>query len=421
MRPETFRRESGKPRPRIHYAWVVLAVAFLTLLSAAAMRSVPGIILPSLEREFGWPRESITLAVSINLLLFGLAGPFLGRVMDRFGPRIVMLWTAALIALGAAGTLFMRASWQMHLLWGIVVGVGTGGCSMVMGSAVVNRWFFARRGLALGILGAATSAGQLIFTPVLMHLDLHYGWRAATLLAALLVGVVVLPAVLIFMRDSPALAGLRAYGESGPIHQPLRPDTHPMRHALRTPAFWLLAASFGICGLTTVGLMQTHLIPHGLEHGFSPMTMAVSLGVMGATDIVGTIASGWICDRYGKIGPLAVYYLLRGATLVALPAIDGTGQLMGFSIVYGLNWLSTVPATSALAADLFGKQNVGAVFGWIFFAHQLGGAIAAYGASWLHHQIGDYGLSFVLAGAFAVLATGLVLFIRREPLVPAGA
>lgn len=405
-------------RRRVHYAWTVLAVAFVTLIAAAAIRSVPGIILKSLEQEFAWSREDITLAVSINLLSFGLAGPFLGRLMDAFGPRIVVICTASLIVLGAAGTVFMQAPWQMHLLWGVAVGAGSGGCSMVMGSAVVNRWFVARRGLALGILGAAMSAGQLVFTPLLMHLDIAYGWRWATLCVALLMGMAALPSILIFLRDDPVMLGLRAYGELGSAQEPLNPDPNPMRHAMRTPEFWLLASSFGICGLTTSGLFQTHLIPHGLEHGFSEMTMAMSLGIMGAADILGTIASGWICDRFGKRGPLAIYYLLRGATLLALPAIDDTVGLMAFSVVYGLNWLSTVPATSALTADLFGKQNVGAAFGWIFFAHQLGAAAAAYGGSLLHRWGGDYSLAFSMAGAIAILAAGLVLRIRRESSIP---
>ncbi len=403
---------------RVHYAWVVLAVAFVMLIMAAALRSVPGIILNSLEQEFAWPREDVTLAVSVNLLLFGLAGPFVGRLTDYYGPRIVAAWAASLIALGAAGTVFMQAPWQMHLLWGVVVGAGSAGCSMVWGSAVVNRWFVARRGLALGILGAGMSAGQLIFTPLLMHLDITYGWRSATLFVALLMAVAVLPLVLAFLRDTPAMRGLRAYGDVGLLPEPAKPDAHPMRQAVKTPEFWLLASSFGICGLTTSGLFQTHLIPHGLEHGFSEMTMAVSLGVMGATDILGTIASGWICDRFGRRGPLAVYYLLRGASLLALPSIDSTGGLMAFSVIYGLNWLSTVPATSALAADLFGKQNVGTVFGWIFFAHQLGAAAAAYGASILHRWSGDYALAFSMAGAFTILGTGFVLCIRRESKIP---
>jgi MFS family permease len=394
-------------------------VCFVLLLVAAVVRSVPGIILVSLEREFGWSRESITLAVSVNMLLFGLAGPFLGRVMDLYGPRRVALWTLGLIALGAAGTLWMREPWQMLLLWGGVVGLGSGGPSVIMGAAVANRWFVARRGLALGVLGAAMSAGQLVFTPVLMRLNLDHGWRAATLFVVVILSVVVLPLALAGLRDDPADLGLRPYGAGGAAPERAVPDAQPMRAAVRSPAFWLLALSFGICGLTTSGLFQTHLIAHGIEHGFTEMTMAAALGAMGAADIFGTVGSGWICDRFGPRLPLALYYLLRGASLLILPWVDSTGQLMAFSVVYGLNWLSTVPATSALAADWFGRRNVGVVFGWIFFAHQAGAAIAAYGASYLRELFGDYLRVFSIAGVLALIGTGLVLCLKTNGKVPA--
>lgn len=281
-----------------------------------------------------------------------------------------------------------------------------------MGSAIVNRWFKKRRGLALGVLGAAFSSGQLIFTPVLMNLNIHEGWRAATLFIVLLLGLIILPLVIRFLVDDPGLKGMRPYGANGSDAPPVRPDPNPMRLAMANPQFWLLAFSFGICGFTTSGLFQTHLIPHGIEHGFTEMTMAVSLGLMGATDIIGTILSGWLCDRFGKRWPLASYYTLRGMSLMLLPYVESTGQLMAFSAVYGLNWLSTVPATSALTADLFGKQNVGVVFGWICFAHQVGAAFASYGASYLHSLAGNYTMAFVTSGLFALVATGLVVNVR---------
>jgi MFS family permease len=281
-----------------------------------------------------------------------------------------------------------------------------------MGSAIVNRWFKKRRGLVLGVLGAAFSSGQLIFTPVLMNLNIHQGWRAATLFIVLLLGLIILPLVIRFMVDDPGLKRMRPYGANGSDAPPVRPDPNPMRLAMANPQFWLLAFSFGICGFTTSGLFQTHLIPHGIEHGFTEMTMAVSLGLMGATDIIGTILSGWLCDRFGKRWPLAIYYTLRGMSLMLLPYVESTGQLMAFSVVYGLNWLSTVPATSALTADLFGKQNVGVVFGWICFAHQVGAAFASYGASYLHSLAGNYTLAFVTSGLFALVATGLVVNVR---------
>lgn len=397
----------------IHYAWVVLAVSFLCLFVASALRSVPGIVMMSLEQEFGWSRATISGAISLNLLLFGFAGPFLGRLMDLYGTKKVCSITLMLSVLGTGGSAFMLESWQMYLLWGLLVGAGSGGTSMIMGSTLINRWFYKHRGLALGILGAAFSSGQLVFTPILMYINVHDGWRAATLVIALALGLVVLPLAAKFLKNDPAAKGLTPFGDNGGHAVAVKPDRYPMRSAVRSPQFWLLALSFGICGLTTSGLFQTHLIPHGIEHGFSEMTMAMSLGVMGAADVFGTILSGWLCDKFGKRWPLAFYYLIRGATLILLPSIDSTGELMIFSIVYGMNWLSTIPATSALTADLFGKQNVGVVFGWICFAHQIGAALAAYGAGYIHSMLGDYSLAFMASGMFAFTATGVVFFIKE--------
>ena len=396
----------------IHYAWVVLAVTFACLFVASALRSVPGIIMLSLEHEFHWSRETISGAVSINLLLFGLAGPFLGRLMDLYGTKAITLIMITLVTLGAGGSIFMQEPWQLYLCWGVVIGAGSGGTSIVMGSAVVNRWFQQRRGLALGILGAAFSSGQLIFTPLIMHLNIYLGWRAATLFITVLLGLIVVPLIMIFMADDPVLKGMQPYGASDVAVSVIPPDPKPMRSAMASSQFWLLAFSFGICGFTTSGLLQTHLISHGIEHGFPEMTMGVSLGIMGATDMIGTVLSGWLCDRFGKRWPLAIYYTLRGVSLMLLPYVESTGQLMAFSVVYGLNWLSTVPATSALTADLFGKQNVGVVFGWICFAHQVGAALASYGAGYLHHLAGNYTMAFITSGLFALVATGLVVNIR---------
>ncbi len=400
------------PTARFHYAWVVLAVTFFSLLIVATIRSEPGIILTSLEQEFSWSRHSITLALSVNLVLFGLAGPFLGRVMDVYGPRVVSISSVILILFGVSGTLFIRESWHLLAFWGVVVGLGSGGMSMVLASTVINRWFEQRRGLALGIAGAAMSAGQLVFTPLLMRVNLDFSWRASVTLIALMLGIIVLPALIVFMRNKPDDLALKPYGQSqvGILGETNKNEPSPEFFNNRN--FWLLAFSFAICGLTTSGLFQTHLIPHGVENGFSEMTMALALGLMGATDIFGTIASGWICDIFGKRIPLMIYYLVRGLTLICLPFIDSVTGLMIFSIVYGLNWLSTVPATSALTADIFGKENIGMVFGWIFFAHQLGAAIAVYGAGFLYGLYGDYQIAFMTAGGFAIIASGLVMNIK---------
>ena len=395
----------------------MLGITFLCLFVASAVRSVPGIILLSLEHEFNWDREIISGAISVNLFLSGLSGPFLGRLMDLYGAKCICIITLCLLVLGAGGSVYMQEVWQLYLLWGILVGVGSGGSSMIMGATLINRWFHQRRGLALGVLGAAFSSGQLVLTPIIMSLNIYQGWRIATLFIALALGIVILPLVTKFLVNDPVGKDVQSYGAKGIDVAVIKPEANPMRLVKTSLQFWLLALSFGICGLTTSGLFQTHLIPHGIEHGFTEMNMAVSLGLMGAADVIGTILSGWLCDRFGKRWPLAIYYMIRGLTLILLPYVESTEQLLVFSIIYGMNWLSTVPATSALTADLFGKQNVGVVFGWICFAHQVGAAISAFGAGYIHNMTGNYSLAFISAGMFAFVSTGIVAYIREPKIM----
>jgi MFS family permease len=404
-------RRNSAPR-RLHYAWIVLAATFACLFFAAALRSLPGILMLSLEHEFGWSRDAISGAVAVNLLLFGVSGPWLGRGMDLYGPKRVCLASIALLALAAGAGALVSELWQWYLLWGVVAGIGSGGTSIVLGSALINRWFTERRGLALGVLGAAFSSGQLIFTPLLVQINRDFGWRPALLLLAGLLGLLVLPVSAYCLADEPDRKRCLPYGNDGSEIKPVPADPNPMRKAIRQSRFWLLAGSFAICGFTTSGLFQTHLIPHGIEHGFTEMGMALSLGLMGATDIFGTILSGWLCDRFDKGRLLALYYGLRGLSLTGLLFVDSIEQMLLFSMVYGLNWLSTVPATSALTADLFGKNNVGVVFGWICCAHQMGAALASYLAGYLHSQLGDYQLAFLCSGLFALLAVLMVVRIR---------
>jgi len=398
---------------RVHYAWIVLGVTFLCLFAAAALRALPGILMLGLEQEFGWSRPAISGAVSLNLLVFGLSGPWLGRWMDIHGPKRICVISIALLSFAAGACALMDKLWQFYCLWGLIAGIGSGGTSIVLGSALINRWFRKRRGLALGILGAAFSSGQLIFTPLVMQINTDFGWRSALLILSGLLGLVVLPLAAWLLADEPDQRGLCALGAQSIEHTNPSDDVSPMRDVVVRSQFWLLAISFAICGFTTSGLFQTHLIPHGIEHGFTEMTMAMSLGLMGATDIVGTLFSGWLCDRFNHRKLLAFYYALRGLSLIGLPYVESTEQLMLFSVIYGLNWLSTVPVTSTLTADLFGRRNVGVVFGWICCAHQIGAAAAAYLAGYLHSLFSNYNLAFVCSGAFALLAMLIVTRIRE--------
>jgi sugar phosphate permease len=403
----------------IHYGWLVVAVTFLALLVAAGIRVLPGIVIKPLEAEFGWDRAAISLAVAVSLLTYGLAGPLSGRLLDRFGPRLIMLGGLLLSMVGSAAMLLMTSLLELNLWLGLVVGFGTGTLAVVMAATVANRWFVAKRGLVVGILGAGTSAGQFVFVPAMMALTLAFGWRAAVALGVIVLGLIVLPLIVLVMRDEPAEVGLAPYGAepatgtSGPVGGPLT----PLSDAVRTGDFWLLAGSFFICGFTSNGLIGTHLIPHAVEHGFTENVAAGALAVLGAMNIVGTTVSGYLTDRFNPRRLLAWYYGFRAASLVLLPFVTDDLGLMAFAILFGLDYIATVPPTVALTADRFGRRSVGTVFGWIFCAHQVGAAIASYAGGVARVWFGDYTLAFLVAALLGFVAAGLSLriFVPARP------
>lgn len=409
-------------RGRVHYAWVVFAVTWVTLLAAAGIRSTPGILIVPLEREFGWTRATISVAVSINLLFFGLFGPFAAALMQRFGVRRVVMAALLAITVGVGLTPLMHAPWQLYLLWGVVVGAGAGCMATVLATVVANRWFVARRGLVVGVLTAAGATGQLVFLPFLAGLVVTHGWRWASAAVAL-ASLAALPLVFLFMRDAPADVGLRAYGSNeddtpgATAGNPFANAIAGLRRGTRSGAFWLLAGSFFICGATTNGLIGTHLIPAAQDHDIPEVTAAGLLAVVGVFDVVGTTASGWLTDRFDSRWLLFWYYGLRGLSLLLLPFVLGSSYfgLIVFVVFYGLDWVATVPPTIALATQIFGKREAGIVYGWIFAAHQMGAAGAATAAGTLRTVLGDYQVAFISAGLLCLIACGLVIRISRIP------
>jgi len=436
---ETKRVPSGAPMPwkggflqgvlkkKLYYGWVVVCVVFVALLVSAGVRAAPTVLIIPLESELGWGRAAISAAVSIGLLLYGLSGPAAGWLMDRFGPKLLTLFGLALIGLSTLMGTAMTELWQLNLFWGVLSGVGTGVVAPVLGATVANRWFVKRRGLVLGILGAAASAGQLLTVPALMWLVVEVGWRAGTAVLAAIVLLVLVP-VLLFMRNDPASMGLRAYGEpqknpaeessapepSTAVAQPPGPTGSPILGAFRSPVFWLLSGSFFICGASSNGIIGVHFVPHSIDHGIPEVTAASVLAIMGVMNFVVTIASGWLTDRYDPRKLLAIYYSLRGLSLLLLPFVTQFAGLAVFAVFFGLDYIATVPPTVALVADRFGRANVGAVFGWVFFGHQIGAALASYLGGMVRVSLGDYTAAFLGAGVLAILASLMVLVIRRE-------
>ncbi len=412
----------------LHYAWIMAAVTFIILLGASGFRSAPGVLIVPLQDDFGWSRATISIAISINLLLYGFMGPFAAALMDRFGIRTVVTSALVVIAAGALLTTLMTQPWQLYLLWGVTVGLGTGAMATVLAATVASRWFVERRGLVIGVLTAASATGQLVFLPLFAWLATHIGWRSVSITVAAAT-LAVVPLAALFLRDRPSSIGLLPYGAvsapetAGSRENPIRIAIRTLREASSSRSFWLLALTFFICGATTNGLIGTHLIPAGVDHGMSEIAAARLLALIGIFDIVGTTVSGWLTDRYDPRKLLFGYYGLRGLSLLILPWALGSANfaLIAFIVFYGLDWVATVPPTVALAGKEFGNAKGPLVFGWVFTAHQIGAAFAAFAAGLSRTIMGDYVFVFNAAAMLCMVAALAALRIGMPSLLPGGA
>jgi len=447
--PRTTSRPSA--RRRLHPAWVVAAVAFLALVGAAGFRAAPGVLMVPLQTEFGWSTTVLSAAVSINLVLFGLTAPFAAALMERFGIRAVTSVALVLIGAGSALTVLVNQSWQILLTWGLLIGLGTGSMALVFAATIANTWFARSRGLVIGILTAGSAAGQLVFLPFIAALAQNPGWRQASLLIAA-GALAVVPLVLKFLKNSPADVGALPYGADAaeaaaaeataetpgetPAETPGEGAREPaaatgtaeprrnaavralqvLKRASKVRTFWALVAGFAICGATTNGLIGTHFIPSAHDHGMAETTAAGLLAVVGIFDILGTIASGWLTDRFNPRILLAVYYQFRGIGLLVLPLLlsaEVQPSMIVFVVIYGLDWVATVPPTAAICRQVFGADG-SVVFGWVFAAHQLGAAAAALAAGAVRDATGQYTYAWFAAAAMCTIAAVISATIRKD-------
>ena len=406
-----------------HRAWAVAAVTFLALVSAAAFRSSTGVFVEPIADEFGWSLSTVSLAVTVNLVLYGLVAPFGAALMEAFGIRRVVAGALVLLALGMALITVMTQPWQLMLFWGVFLGAGAGCLALVLGSIVANRWFVQRRGLVTGVFSAGSATGQLLFLPTLARLATEHGWRSASLLLSA-VALLIVPLVLLVLRDHPSDVNELPYGappgwtEPPALHDggagPAKVAVLRLLEAGRTRAFWLLFITFFICGWSTNGLVGTHFIPAAHDHGLPPTTAATLLAFVGLFDLVGVIGSGWFTDRYDPRYLLVVYYGLRGVSLLIvhlLWAPTVLAPMFFFVVLYGLDWAATVPPTMALCRECFGLQRSSVVFGWIYAAHMVGAGISAGVAGAIRQSTGSYDVAWWTTGALAILAALMVLVI----------
>ena len=408
---------------RIHPAWIAALVTFFTLVATSGFRAAPSVLIVPLQSAFGWSRSSISSAVSINVLVYGLTAPFAAALMERFGIRRVVMIALTVVGTGAWCTQYITHPWHLVILWGLIVGGGTGSMALVFAASVANRWFIKRRGLVVGILTASSAAGNLIFLTGLSRLVSHYGWESVSITVALGAYLMV-PMIFLFLKESPLHAAVKPYGAPEDYEYPEKIKRNAGKEAIDTlreashiKDFWLLCGSFFVCGLSTSGLIGTHFIPAATDHGMAMNTAAGLLALVGIFDVIGTMASGWLTDRVDPVKLLFFYYFLRGLSLFLLPSIlfrSVHPSTLVFVIFYGLDWVATVPPTVILCRRVLGAAQGSVVYGWVFAFHQIGGSIAALGAAIIHDKLGNYAAAFYGAAVLCLVASYAVLQMTKQ-------
>lgn len=409
-------------KQKIHPGWIAVTVTFFTLMASAGYRSAPSVLIVPLEDAFGWSRSQISLAVSINVLLFGLVAPFAAALMERFTVRKVVMSALLVVSISATSTIFINQPWHLWALWGVGVGVGAGSMALVFAATVANRWFIARKGIVVGALTAATASGQLVFLPLLSHFAVTYGWKSVSLTVGGAAALIV-PFIFFFLKEKPEDIGVTPYGAPKDWQPAPKSEMSAGRIAIDTIVrasqsrdFWILWGTFFVCGLSTNGLIGTHFIPAAHDHGMIETVAASLLALVGVFDVIGTIFSGWLTDRIDPRRLLFFYYGLRGLSLFLLPSIlfnTMHPSTLVFVIFYGLDWVATVPPTLMLCRIVLGNQRSAVVYGWVFVGHQVGASVAAIGAAVLRVKLGDYALAFYISATMCLLAALAVLQIAK--------
>jgi predicted MFS family arabinose efflux permease len=407
---------------KIHPGWIAVAVTFFTLMATAGFRSAPSVLIVPLEDAFGWSRSQISAAVAINVLLFGLVAPFAAALMERFTVRKVVMSALAVVALSSSSTVFISQPWHLWALWGIGVGVGAGSMALVFAATIANRWFVARKGIVVGALTAATATGQLVFLPLLSHFAVTYGWKSVSLTVGG-ASAAVIPFIYLFLKERPEALGITPYGAPDNWQPPVKSEqsaafiaVDTLKKSLKDNNFLILFFTFFVCGLSTNGLIGTHFIPAAHDHGMQETVAAGLLAMVGVFDVIGTIFSGYLTDKYDPRKLLFFYYGLRGLSLFLLPSILFSSvhpSTLVFVIFYGLDWVATVPPTLMLCRLVLGPQRSTVVYGWVFVGHQIGASVAALGAAVLRVKLGDYALSFYISAAMCLVSAMAVLRIAK--------
>lgn len=404
---------------KVHYGWWVLLLAFLALLSAQGVRLSYGAFITPWEEDLNTSRSILSFVALLSFIVYGISQPVVGRIIDRYGVRIVLAGSVLIVGVGTLFTFFVTSPWQLVLLYGLFSSVGFGGASGVAASVAVTNWFNEKRGFALGMITAGTAAGQLFLVPLSLLLIEWWGWKITVLALGTGLIVLVFPLLALFLRTFPSEKGMKPYGSEQVPEKDESDGQKPESPAVvaavfMTRKFWFLILPYFICGFTTTGLMDTHLIPFAHDHGFSATVTSAAVSLLAGFNILGTVLSGYIADRWSNKNYLTLLYALRAVSILILMMTHDYVLLMVFAVLFGLVDFATVAPTSLLATKYFKHYSVGFMLGWLYLAHQLGSALGAYLPGVLFDWTGSYQLAFVIA-IVTLLFAAVASFLLPEP------
>ncbi|MCY8544605.1 MFS transporter [Bacillus vallismortis] len=400
---------------RLHYAWIIVSVTFLILLAVQGVRLSFGAFVEPWERQFSMDRGAISLISTISFIVYGISQPVIGRLVDKWGARAVLSWSALLTGISIFLTCFVSSPWQLFLLYGLGVSLGVGGASNVAASVLVVNWFSKKRGLAFGIMEAGFGAGQMLLVPGSLMLIHWFSWKLTVVVLGLLLIVIVFPAALLMLRNNPSEKNAEPIGGLTAAEKETAPNTTALSVTgmFRMRQFWFLILPFLICGFTTVGLMDTHLIPFSHDHGFSTTVTSAAVSLLAGFNIAGILLSGMVADRWSSRKILCFLYAVRALSIVILIYSHEPYLLLGFAILFGLVDFATVAPTQMLATQYFQNYSIGLMIGWLSLAHQIGSALGAYIPGVIYTVTGEYTMAFYLSIGMLVLASVMNVMLRE--------
>ncbi|MCY9308616.1 MULTISPECIES: MFS transporter [Bacillus] len=400
---------------RLHYAWIIVSVTFLILLAVQGVRLSFGAFVEPWERQFSMDRGTISLISTLSFIVYGISQPVIGRLVDKWGARAVLAWSALLTGVSIFLTYFVTSPWQLFLLYGLGVSLGVGGASNVAASVLVVNWFSKKRGLAFGIMEAGFGAGQMLLVPGSLMLIHWFSWKLTVVVLGLLLMVIVFPAALLMLRNNPSEKNAEPIGGLAEAEKETAPKTTALSVTgmFRMRQFWFLILPFLICGFTTVGLMDTHLIPFSHDHGFSTTVTSAAVSLLAGFNIAGILLSGIVADRWSSRKILCFLYAVRALSIVILIYSHEPYLLLAFAILFGLVDFATVAPTQMLATQYFQNYSIGLMIGWLSLAHQIGSALGAYVPGVIYTVTGEYTLAFYLSIGMLVLASVMNAMLRE--------